>query len=537
VSYGYMKLFLALALARQEPQSTSPWVIIFVAVLSAAMGMGVIKLLGYLRKRDAEKEAQQIIERAEIEARSRRKEVEVEAKELALQEKTKIEAQLSDAREKLFDRERQLGKQQDMLEQRTDQLQKQEKMVENNQRKLAEKIEDANRRQSELDDLLNIQRQTLHQVSGLSAEEAKRRLLGNLEKELAHEQGALILKQERELAAIIDAKAKETLITTIQRFASTHSAEATTNTVDIPSDEMKGRIIGREGRNIRSFEKITGVDVIIDDTPGVVIVSAFDPVRREVARIALNKLIADGRIHPSRIEELVAETQKEVEQQIRRFGEEAVQETQVRGLNDRIVNMLGRLRYRTSYSQNVLRHSIEVAFLAGMLAEEMGYNGDLARRAGLLHDIGKAADHETEGGHPQIGADILKRYNECPEVVHAALGHHDDIRPDMPYTVLVAAADACSAARPGARRENLDRYIKRMQELEQIATNFEGVEQAFAIQAGREVRVIASTGRTTDESAAKICRDIAKAFEEQLTYPGEIKVTMIRESRFTETAR
>jgi ribonuclease Y len=327
------------------------------------------------------------------------------------------------------------------------------------------------------------------------------------------------------------------LISSLQRFAAAHTAEATTSTVDIPNDEMKGRIIGREGRNIRAFEKATGVDVIIDDTPGVVIVSAFDPVRREVARSALNKLIADGRIHPTRIEELVAETEKEVEQSIRRYGQEATHEAQVHGLNEKVIQLLGRLHYRTSYSQNVLRHSIEVAFVASMMAEEMGYSGDLARRAGLLHDIGKAADHDTEGGHPKIGADLLKRYGEGPEVVHAALGHHDDIRADMPYTVLVAAADACSASRPGARRETLDRYIKRMQELETIATGFPGVEQAFAIQAGREVRVIASTKDTTDDSAAKTCRDIAKAFEEQLTYPGEIKVTMIRESRFTETAR
>jgi ribonuclease Y len=508
-----------------------------VAVVAALMGMGVIKLLGYLRKRDAEKEAQQIIEKAEIQAAARHKEAEVEARELALGEKAKIEEQLNEARQKLFERERQLDRQQDVLEQRAEQLQKQEKMVENNQRKLAERLDDAARRQSELDNLLDIQRQTLHQISGLSAEEAKRRLLERLDKELIHEQGALILRQEKELAGISEVKARDILITSIQRFAAAHTAEATTSTVDIPSDEMKGRIIGREGRNIRSFEKATGVDVIIDDTPGVVIVSAFDPVRREVARASLNKLIADGRIHPSRIEELVAETQAEVEAHIRRAGDEAVQEAQVRGLNERVVNLLGRLYYRTSYSQNVLRHSIEVAFVAGMIAEEIGLNGALARRAGLLHDIGKAADHDTEGGHPQIGADLLKRYGEGPEVVHAALGHHDDIRIDMPYTVIVAAADAASASRPGARRETLDRYIKRMQELETIATGFPGVEQAFAIQAGREVRVIASTKLTTDESAAKICRDIAKAFEEQLTYPGEIKVTMIRETRVTETAR
>jgi ribonuclease Y len=516
---------------------TNPWWIVAVAVAAAVMGIGLVKLLDHLRRRDAEKEARQILEKAEIQAGARRKEAEVEAKELALMEKSRIEDQLNDARQKQFERERQLDKQRDLLEQRTEQLQKQEKMVENNQRKLSERLEDANRRQRELDDVLDIQRQTLHQISGMSPDEAKRRLLERLNQELAHEQGALILKQEKELAVVVDARAKEMLITSLQRFAAAHTAEATTSTVDIPNDEMKGRIIGREGRNIRAFEKATGVDVIIDDTPGVVIVSAYDPVRREVARSALNKLIADGRIHPSRIEELVAETQQEVEQQIRRAGEEAIQETQVRGLNERVVNMLGRLYFRTSYSQNVLRHSIEVAFVAGMMAEEMGLDGELARRAGLLHDIGKAADHDTEGGHPKIGADILKRYGEGPEVVHAALGHHDDLRPDMPYTVLVAAADACSASRPGARRETLDRYIKRMQELESIATGFDGVELAFAIQAGREVRVIASTRQTTDESAAKICRDIAKAFEEQLTYPGEIKVTMIRETRFTETAK
>ena len=516
---------------------SEPVLMMLVALVAALLGMGVIKLLGYLRKRDAEKEAQQIIEKAEIQAGARRKEAEVEAKEMALREKTRIEEQLNDARQKLFDRERHLDKQQDLNEQRADQLQKQEKMVENNQRKLAERLEDSNRRQLELDNLLDLQRQALHQISGLGPEEAKRRLLERLDQDLSHEQGAIVLKYEKETAAICDAKAKEMLLTSIQRFAASHTAEATTSTVDIPSDEMKGRIIGREGRNIRAFEKATGVDVIIDDTPGVVIVSAFAPVRREVARSSLNKLIADGRIHPSRIEELVAETQKEIDVQIRRYGEEAVQETQIRGLNERVVNLLGRLHYRTSYSQNVLRHSIEVAFVAGMMAEEMGMNADLARRAGLLHDIGKAADHDMEGGHPQIGADLLKRYGEGTEVVHAALGHHDDIRPDMPYTVLVAAADACSASRPGARRETLDRYIKRMQELETIATGFQGVEQAFAIQAGREVRVIASTKLTTDESAAKICREIAKAFEQQLTYPGEIRVTMIRETRFTEMAK
>jgi ribonuclease Y len=327
------------------------------------------------------------------------------------------------------------------------------------------------------------------------------------------------------------------LLTALHRYAAAHTAETTTSTVDIPSDEMKGRIIGREGRNIRAFEKATGVDVIIDDTPGVVIVSGFDPVRREVARLSLNKLIADGRIHPSRIEELVNETTKEIEQLIQKKGEADCQEVNVPNVHPRLAYMLGRLHFRTSYSQNVLRHSIEVAFITGMLAEMVGLNGDVARRCGLLHDIGKAADHELEGGHPKIGADLLKRHGEKQDVVHAALGHHDEIVTEYPYTMLVATADACSASRPGARRESLERYVKRMEELESIALGFPGVEQAFAIQAGRELRVIVGSKDTDDSKAAKICRDIAKAFEEQLTYPGEIKITVVRESRFTEVAR
>ena len=512
------------------------WQTVGISFASAILGMGLVKLIDYLRKRDADKEVAQIIERAEIEASAHRKEAVVEAKEMALQEKNRLDSENNEIRNTLHDRERHLDKQEDALTQRHEQLEKQEKMVENNQRRLAEKLDDFHRRQKELDDLLNLERQTMHKLSGLSPQEAETRLLERLEKELVQQQGALIVKHEKQIAEKCDSKAKEMLITSLQRFAAAHTAESTTSTVDIPNDEMKGRIIGREGRNIRALEKATGVDVIIDDTPGVVIVSAFDPVRREIARIALNKLIADGRIHPSRIEELVAETEKEVDAEIRRHGEEAMQEAQVFNLHNRVIDLLGRLKYRTSYSQNVLRHSIEVAFIASMLAEEMGMDPDLARRAGLLHDIGKSADHDMEGGHPKIGADLLKRFGEGPEVVHAALGHHDDIRPDMPYTVLTAAGDACSASRPGARRETLDRYIKRMQELETIASNFSGVQQAFAIQAGREVRVIASANDTTDESSAKICRDIAKAFEEQLTYPGEIKVTLIRETRVTEVA-
>jgi len=511
--------------------------IIVVAGVAAVLSAVLVKLFDYLRKKDAAQEAQRILDQAVVDCAGLRKEAELEIKEAALQQRTEGEKELAGIRQQLHARERSLDKREDSLEQRGDQLHKQEKMVENNQRKLAERIEDASRRNEELNKLLDLERQTLHQLSGLGREEATTRLLEMLDRELMHEQGALVKKYELRASEICEAKARDILLTSLQRFAAAHTAEATTSTVDIPNDEMKGRIIGREGRNIRAFEKATGVDVLVDDTPGIVIVSAFEPVRRETARMALAKLIADGRIHPARIEELVAQSQAEMERHIQKLGEEAAQEAGVHGLHDRIIHLLGRLHFRTSYSQNVLRHSIEVAYLAGMMADEMGLGGQLARRCGLLHDIGKAADHDVEGGHPKIGADLLKRYGEGPEVVHAALGHHDDIRVGMPYTVLVAAADACSASRPGARRETLDRYIKRMQELEAIAAGYPGVRQAFAIQAGRELRVLASATETSDESAAKMCRDIARSLEQQLTYPGEIKVTVLREMRITEIAR
>lgn len=518
------------------PPGTALWVV-FTAVLSFVLAFVLVKFLDRLRKRDAETEAAQIIERAQRDAEARRREIELEAKEQALQQKAEVEKQLGKTRDELRERERLLDKRTEAIEQQADDLRKQERIAENTQRKFTERLEEVNQKNDELTRIIEQQRNELHKVSGLSQEEATKRLLSRLNEELAAETGMIILKHERRLAETCELKAREVLLTALHRYAASHTAESTTSTVDIPNDEMKGRIIGREGRNIRAFEKATGVDVIIDDTPGVVIVSGFDPVRREIARQSLDKLIADGRIHPSRIEELVGETEKEIEQFIQKKGEAATQEVNVHGLNERIIHMLGRLHFRTSYSQNVLRHSVEVAFLSGMIAEMIGLNGDLARRCGLLHDIGKAADHELEGGHPKIGADLLKRAGEGPEVVHAALGHHDDIVVEHPYTMIVATADACSASRPGARRESLERYIKRMEELESIATGFGGVEQAFAIQAGREIRVIVNARDVDDPKAARICRDIAKAFEEQLTYPGEIKVTVLRESRFTEVAK
>ncbi len=518
---------------------TGTQVLVTVIAVAVASGLtfAVLRFLDRLRKVDAENAAKEIVNRAERDAASKVKEAELAIKEKELAQKAESERLLSKSREEIRDRERTLDKRQETLHQQSEDLRKQERIVEATQRRLAEKLDEAGKRNEELGKMVDQQKQALYSISGLSEAEATRRLLGELEKQLEQEMGSLIIRQEKRMAEVVDQKSRDILLTAMQRYAAAHTAESTTSTVDIPSDEMKGRIIGREGRNIRTFEKATGVDVIIDDTPGVVIVSGFDPVRREIARQTLNKLIADGRIHPSRIEEIAAETTKEIEGFIQKKGEEAAQEVNIHGIHPKVLYMLGRLHFRTSYSQNVLRHSVEVAFLSGLLAEMVGLDGDVARRAGLLHDIGKAADHELEGGHPKIGADLLKRHGEKIEIVHAALGHHDEIITEYPYTMLVATADACSAARPGARRESLERYIKRMEELESIAVGFPGVEQAFAIQAGRELRVIASSRDTDDAKAAKICRDIAKAFEEQLTYPGEIKVTVVRESRFTEVAK
>jgi ribonuclease Y len=514
---------------------------ILLAIIAFVVGAGgafaVLRWVDVLRGRDAKTETDRVLDKARQDGETMLRDARLKAKEEALRYKTEAEQQLNSAKGAIQKRELKIERTEDTLRQQTDDLRKQERGVENTQRRLTVQIETYNKRSAEMTAVIEQQKQQLQQISGLSREEAAQRLMKSLESELEQETGNAILKHQRQLSEIVDSKSREMLLTAMQRYASAHTAESTTSTVDIPSDDMKGRIIGREGRNIRTFEKATGVDVIIDDTPGVVIVSGFDPVRREIARQALNELIADGRIHPSRIEEVVEQTGKQIDEFLKKKGREAAEEVNVPGISDRVIHMLGRLHFRTSYSQNVLRHSVEVSFLSGLLAEMIGLDADLARYCGLVHDIGKAADHELEGGHPKIGADLLRRNGAPPEVVHAALGHHDEIVTEYPYTMLVATADACSASRPGARRESLERYVKRMEELESIATGFEGVEQAFAIQAGRELRVIANSRQTDDAKAAKICRDIAKAFEQQLTYPGEIKVTVVRESRFTETAR
>lgn len=507
------------------------------AAIGLVVGVAGFLLVLYLRGRDLKSQSKAILDQANNEAQNLKRQIELQAKEEALKAKQESESEANKLRDQFRKRETTLDRREEVIQQATDDLKKQEKMVEANQRKLAERVQDANRKSEKLDQILKAQSVELQKLSGLSKEDAAKKLLKTLERDLQQEIGLRLLQHERRVTELADQKSREIILTAMQRYASAHTADSTTSSVDVPNDEMKGRIIGREGRNVRAFEKATGVDVIIDDTPGVVIVSAFDPVRREIARRALDRLIADGRIHPSRIEEVVAETGKEIEKLIRRKGQEAAEEVGVNGLHDKVIEMLGRLYFRTSYSQNVLQHSIEVAYLSGMMAEMTGLDADVARRSGLLHDIGKAADHELDGGHPKIGADLLKRHGEKEAVVHAALGHHDQLTTEFPYTLLVATADACSASRPGARRESLERYIKRMEELESIAKGFDGVEQAFAIQAGRELRVIVSSRDTDDVKAAKVCHDIARAFEQQLTYPGEIKVTVVRESRFTEVAR
>jgi ribonuclease Y len=500
-------------------------------------GFAVLQMLARAGLRTARDRAQDVVAAANLQAETIRKEADLQAKEEALRRREALDREIEEGRKSLRDIERRLEKREELLDQKLDLITKKEREFESVQRYLAEQQEEVNRRGAEVKQVLAEQRDALQRIAGLSADEARSALFARLEDELRHEVGGLILKHEQTLKETQQQKAREVLATAIQRYAAGHTAETTVSTVDIPSDDMKGRIIGREGRNIRAFEKATGVDVIVDDTPGIVIVSGFDNVRRETAKLALEKLIQDGRIHPSRIEEIVKETQEEMEAHVRQIGQKAAQEANVPGLHEKLLDYLGRLKFRTSYSQNVLQHSIEVAYLTGMLAEEIGLDGALARRCGLLHDVGKAADHEMEGGHPAVGAELAKRFGERKEVVHAALGHHDDLRVDTPYTVLVAAADAISASRPGARRETLEKYVRRLEELEGLVGGFPGVDQAYAIQAGREVRVLVDSAQLDDRAAAKLCRDIAHAIQEQLTYPGEVKVTVLRETRSVEFAR
>ena len=485
----------------------------------------------------ARQEADRLRDNAIQEATNKAKEIELSARQQQLKLKEQFEKENETARKKLEEHDARLAKREDVLDRKLDTLSVKEKNLDDQERRLTAREKQVTLKEQELDGILKEQRDRLLQITGLSSEQAKEMLLRRIENECRRDCGALIQKMTEQAQEEAKDKSRQIILAAIQRYAAEQTADHTVSTVTIPSDDMKGRVIGREGRNIRSFEKTTGVDVIIDDTPGVVVVSCFDPVRREVARLSMEKLVQDGRIHPARIEEIVATTSKEMEEELLRIGKEAVAEANVGNIAKPIVPMLGRLGFRTSYGQNVLRHSLEVAYLSQTIADELGLDGTLARRCGLLHDIGKAMDHETEGGHPQIGMEFLRRFNEPEAVLNATLAHHGDAPATTPYTPIIMAADAISASRPGARRESLERYVKRLRDLEDLALDFEGVRQAYAIQAGREVRVIVDAKMIDDKVSAKIARDIAKRIEDEMQYPGEIKVTLIREVRSVEYAR
>ncbi len=474
----------------------------------------------------ANKEAENIIKAAQIEAAAE-----------TIKKREQFNAEANQIRAEFRETELRYSKREDVLDKQAEQVRQREKELQEQAKEVERRLSNIDLKDKQLSTVIAQQRNQLLKMTAMSVEEAKEMLLKRLEDECELEMSALIQRKVDEATEKAGEKSREIISTAIQRYVAEQTCEVTVSTVEIPNDDMKGRVIGREGRNIRAFEKATGVDVIVDDTPGMIVVSGFDPVRREVARLSMERLIQDGRIHPSRIEELVAQTKKEINAKVLQLGKDAAVETNVRGLNNRVMSMIGALNYRTSYGQNVLRHSIEVAFLAQVMADELGLDGSIARRAGLLHDIGKALDHEIEGSHPVIGANFLRRFSESPVILNAVEGHHGDLPPDNPYTVLVSAADAISASRPGARRETLERYIKRLEKLEGIANSFPGVENAYAIQAGREIRVIVSAEKVPDESAAKIARDIAKKVEDEMTYPGEIQVTLLRELRCIEYAR
>jgi ribonuclease Y len=515
-----------------------PWAAtIFGFALGVCLAYVVYVAVSRARAKTFKEDLQRQIEGAKREGENIIKSAQIDAAAEAIKRKEEFTAEANQIRVELRETEMRLGKREDALDRQTEQLQQREKALKQQDQELDRRSHNMSAKEKQLSVLMAKQKNQLLKITGMNVEEAKELLLKRLEDECEHEMSALIQRKVEEATESAYDKSREVISAAIQRYAAEQTCEVSVSTVDIPNDDMKGRVIGREGRNIRAFEKATGVDVIVDDTPGMIVVSGFNPVRREVARLSMERLIQDGRIHPSRIEELVAQTKKDVNVKLLQLGKDAAVETNVRGLSNKVLSMLGALSFRTSYGQNVLRHSVEVAFLGQVMADELGLDGSIARRAGLLHDIGKAIDHDVEGSHPAIGANYLKRFNESAVVLNAVEGHHGDVPADNPYTPLIAAADAISASRPGARRETLERYIKRLEKLEEIASGFKGVENAYAIQAGREIRVIVDAEKVDDESAVKIARDIANKIEQEMTYPGEIQVTLLREVRCIEYAK
>jgi len=497
----------------------------------------VLRLISRSKQEAVIRERQDIIDEALREAEKIKREASIEAKDTIYQAKAEVERELKERRRELNHLDRRLRQKEENIEKKTDYLEKRERDISRKEREMDRKERQLSDREKELEEIIAVQKQTLERISGMSADQARSELLKRVEEESRFEAAKLMKQIEEETRDMSEKKAREIISLAIQRYASDYVADITVNTVSLPNDDMKGRIIGREGRNIRALEAATGVDFIVDDTPEVVTISGFDPVRREIAKISLERLIADGRIHPTRIEEVVEKVRKEVNMIIREEGEKAVFDLGLSGIHPELVKLLGRLKYRTSYGQNVLQHSREVAYLAGMMAGELGVNVKLAKRAGLLHDIGKAVDHEVEGPHHEIGARIAKKHGENTHVINAIEVHHGDGEVSCVESALVAAADALSAARPGVRKESIENYIKRLQKLEEMANSVNGVDKCYAIQAGREVRIIVKPEEVNDDMSALISSDIAKKIESELTYPGQIKVTVIRESRFVEYAR
>ena len=514
---------------------TMPWILWL--IIGLIVGGGAVGLFFYTREKnaerniaDAEEQAKQIINEAIKNAESKKREALVEAKEEIHKNRSEYEREVKERRAELSKQERRLQQKEENLDRKIDAVDKKNDA-------LANKIAAAENQQKEIALVKKSQLEMLEKISGFSVEEAKTYLINQVRDEATHEMAVKLKEIEAQFKDEADDRAREIIATAIQRCAADHASEITVSVVPLPNDEMKGRIIGREGRNIRSIETLTGCDLIIDDTPEAITVSCFDPVRREVARLALEKLIQDGRIHPARIEEMVAKAQKEVNAVIKAEGERAVLETNIHSLHPELIKLLGRMKYRTSYGQNVLNHSIEVSHLAGLMAAELGVNVNIAKRAGLLHDIGKSIDHEVEGSHVTIGVDICRKFKESEEVIHCIEAHHNDVEPHTIEACLVQAADAISAARPGARRENLENYIKRLEKLEEVSKSFPGIASSYAIQAGREIRVMVEPDKVSEDQMVLLARDIAKKIEEELTYPGQIKVHVLRETKAIDYAK